>query len=42
VNSENNFVPNLPTSNPDIIYLCFPNNPTGSVLSRSELKKFVD
>lgn len=38
---ENNFIPELPTQRVDIIYLCYPNNPTGSVLSKNELKKWV-
>lgn len=42
VNAENNFVPELPKEKPDVIYLCFPNNPTGTVLKKEELKKFVD
>lgn len=40
--AENNFVPELPTKRPDIIYLCFPNNPTGTVLTKAQLKKWVD
>jgi LL-diaminopimelate aminotransferase len=39
---ENNFVPSLPTEDVDLIYLCFPNNPTGSTISKDELKKWVD
>ncbi len=39
---ENNFAPQLPTETPDIIYLCFPNNPTGSTIPKSELQKWVD
>ena len=39
---ENNFAPELPTETPDIIYLCFPNNPTGSTITKSELQKWVD
>ena len=39
---ENNFVPSLPKQRVDIIYLCFPNNPTGVGISKKELKKFVD
>ncbi len=39
---ENDFVPALPATSPDIIYLCFPNNPTGTVLTAGELKKWVD
>jgi LL-diaminopimelate aminotransferase len=41
-NAENNFTPALPTEKVDIIYLCFPNNPTGTTLSKEELKKWVD
>ena len=41
-NAENNFEPELPSEVPDIIYLCFPNNPTGTVLNRAQLKKWVD
>ena len=41
-NSDNGFVPALPTEAPDVIYLCYPNNPTGTTLTRSELKKWVD
>ena len=39
---KNNFVPELPKERVDMIYLCFPNNPTGTVISKQELKKFVD
>ncbi len=39
---ENNFVPVLPKERVDIIYLCFPNNPTGVGIPKEELKKFVD
>ncbi len=39
---ENNFVPELPKETPDIIYLCFPNNPTGSAITKPELQKWVD
>lgn len=41
-NRENNFVPSLPTENVDLIYLCFPNNPTGSTITRAELQTWVD
>ncbi len=41
-NAENNFEPELPSEVPDIIYLCFPNNPTGTVLNKAQLKKWVD
>jgi len=40
--SENNFVPELPKERPDIIYLCYPNNPTGTVLTKEQLKIWVD
>lgn len=39
---ENNFVPELPGQTPDIIYLCFPNNPTGAALEKEELQVWVD
>ncbi|MDD5937337.1 MAG: LL-diaminopimelate aminotransferase [Clostridiales bacterium] len=39
---ENDFAPQLPKETPDIIYLCFPNNPTGSAVTRDELQKWVD
>lgn len=39
---ENGFVPPLPSRQPDMIYLCYPNNPTGTVLTREELKVWVD
>ena len=39
---KNNFVPELPKEKVDIIYLCFPNNPTGMAISKQDLKKFVD
>jgi LL-diaminopimelate aminotransferase len=39
---ENNFIPALPDRQVDLIYLCFPNNPTGSTISKEELKKWVD
>ena len=41
-NSENDFVPELPSEPVDIIYLCYPNNPTGTTLTRNQLKVFVD
>lgn len=40
--AENNFVPQLPKQKVDIIFLCYPNNPTGTTLTREELKKWVD
>ena len=39
---ENNFVPALPKEKADLIYLCFPNNPTGSTISKQDLKTWVD
>jgi LL-diaminopimelate aminotransferase len=39
---ENHFIPALPQGKVDIIYLCFPNNPTGAVATKEELKKWVD
>ncbi len=42
VTAENNFKPELPKEKVDMIYLCFPNNPTGTVLEKEELKKWVD
>lgn len=38
----NNFVPEIPKECPDIIYLCFPNNPTGTTLTKKDLKVWVD
>lgn len=40
--ADNDFVPELPKTNPDIIYLCYPNNPTGTTLTRDQLKLWVD
>ena len=40
--AETNFAPELPQETPDIIYLCFPNNPTGSTINKAELQKWVD
>jgi len=40
--AENGFVPQLPTEKVDLIYLCFPNNPTGTTINKTELKKWVD
>lgn len=40
--SENNFVPEIPDRRIDISYLCYPNNPTGTVISKAELKKWVN
>lgn len=41
-NKENNFVPALPKERVDMIYLCLPNNPTGTVLTKEQLKVWVD
>ena len=41
-NAENNFIPSFPQERVDMIYLCCPNNPTGTTLSKSELKKWVE
>ena len=40
--AENNFLPSLPREHADLIYLCFPNNPTGMGISKRELQKWVD
>jgi LL-diaminopimelate aminotransferase len=40
--AENGFIPALPETVPDIIYLCFPNNPTGAVATKEQLKIWVD
>jgi len=40
--AENNFTPQIPDHRVDIIYLCYPNNPTGTVITKEELKKWVD
>ena len=39
---DNDFVPDFPKTRPDMIYLCYPNNPTGTVLSRGALRDWVD
>ena len=39
---DNDFVPELPSEHVDVIYLCYPNNPTGTTLTRSELKRWVE
>ena len=39
---ENGFVPELPKEVPDMIYLCFPNNPTGTTITRDQLQQWVD
>jgi LL-diaminopimelate aminotransferase len=40
--AENAFIPSLPKQRPDLIYLCYPNNPTGTVLTRAQLSAWVD
>ena len=40
--AENGFVPELPKERPDLIYLCFPNNPTGETLTKAQLQEWVD
>lgn len=40
--AQTNFAPELPKETPDIIYLCFPNNPTGSTITKSQLQEWVD
>lgn len=41
-NAENNFVPELPKETLDVIYLCYPNNPTGTTLTKAQLQVWVD
>lgn len=40
--AENDYVPELPKNAPDMIYLCFPNNPTGAVITKNRLQEWVD
>lgn len=40
--ADNNFAPDLPKETPDIIYLCFPNNPTGATITKAQLQGWVD
>lgn len=40
--ADNDFIPSLPDTVPDVIYLCYPNNPTGTTLTRDQLKVWVD
>ncbi len=40
--AENSFIPDLPTQPVDLIYLCFPNNPTGATATKAQLKQWVD
>ena len=39
---ENDFAPDIPSEVPDLIYLCFPNNPTGAVIKKDKLQEWVD
>jgi LL-diaminopimelate aminotransferase len=41
-NAKNGFIPQIPNEKADIIFLCYPNNPTGTTASKAELKKWVD
>lgn len=41
-NGDNDCTPSLPTKKIDVVYLCYPNNPTGTVITREQLKKWVD
>ena len=40
--AENDFVPDFPKEEPDIVYLCFPNNPTGTTITKAQLQDWVD
>ena len=40
--ADNNFAPELPKETPDLIYLCFPNNPTGATITKAQLQDWVD
>lgn len=40
--AENNFIPEFPKENPDLIYLCIPNNPTGTTITKAQLQEWVD
>lgn len=40
--AENNFMPDLPSEPVDLIYLCYPNNPTGTTLTKDQLQKWID
>lgn len=39
---DNGFLPQLPKEHVDVVYLCYPNNPTGTVMTKSELKRWID
>jgi LL-diaminopimelate aminotransferase len=40
--ADNHFAPELPKETPDLIYLCFPNNPTGATITKAQLQEWVD
>lgn len=40
--AENNFAPEFPEKDPDLIYLCFPNNPTGAMITKDQLQVWID
>ena len=40
--AANHFAPEIPKETPDLIYLCFPNNPTGATVSKTQLQEWVD
>lgn len=40
--ADNGFVPDVPSKDTDVLYLCYPNNPTGTVLTKAQLKRYVD
>lgn len=40
--ADNDFIPDFPSEVPDVVYLCYPNNPTGTVLTKDQLAKWVD
>jgi len=42
INEDNGFKPQIPQKKVDVVYLCFPNNPTGATISKKELKRWVD
>ena len=41
INANNDFTPEIPSTRVDVLYLCFPNNPTGATISKEELQKWV-
>ncbi len=40
--ADNHFAPEIPSEQPDLIYLCFPNNPTGATITRDQMQEWVD